>query len=84
MFLYFLVRKWRHKSALGAAGQWQTEVGEPSVATIASFDSEVIRENCSNVSFLKFPYLTDLFLFLLIQKCNNCEMICVFTACVLA
>lgn len=47
----FSVRKWRHKSTLGAQGQWQVEVGEPLMGTGPSCDSEVIKENCSNVRF---------------------------------
>ena len=49
---YFSERKWRHKSALGAQGQWQVEVGEPLAGPVPSTDSEVIKENCSNVGFL--------------------------------
>lgn len=48
----FSVRRWRHKSALGAVGPWQVEVGEPIAGPDASTSSEVIKENCSNVSFL--------------------------------
>lgn len=48
----FSVRRWRHKSALGAVGPWQVEVGEPIAGPGASTSSEVIKENCSNVSFL--------------------------------
>ncbi|KAF3687301.1 Protein DPCD [Channa argus] len=47
-----IVRKWRHKSTLGAQGQWQVEVGEPLTAPVASLDS-VIKENCSNPSFMR-------------------------------
>nr|XP_046261249.1 protein DPCD [Scatophagus argus] len=48
-----IVRKWRHKSALGAQGQWQVEVGEPLVVPGHSVDSEVIKENCSNPVFTR-------------------------------
>lgn len=48
---YFSVRKWRHKSTLGAHGQWEVEVGEPLAGPVNSSDSEVIKENCSNVGF---------------------------------
>ncbi|KAG7281990.1 hypothetical protein CRUP_003048 [Coryphaenoides rupestris] len=47
-----IVRKWRSKNALGAAGQWQIEVGEP-FAALASVDSEMIKENFSNPVFLR-------------------------------
>lgn len=47
----FSVRRWRHKNALGAVGPWQVEVGEPITGPDASTSSEVIKENCSNVSF---------------------------------
>lgn len=50
-FLNFSVRKWRHKSTLGAQGQWQVEVGEPLTGPVTSCDLEVIKENCSNVGF---------------------------------
>lgn len=45
-------RRWRHKNALGAVGPWLVEVGEPLAGPDASSSSEVIKENCSNVSFL--------------------------------
>ncbi|KAK7930275.1 hypothetical protein WMY93_006670 [Mugilogobius chulae] len=45
-----LVRKWRHKSTLGAHGQWQVEVGEPFI--VGSLDAE-IKENSSNPLFLR-------------------------------
>ncbi|CAJ1052679.1 protein DPCD isoform X1 [Xyrichtys novacula] len=48
-----LVRKWRVKSTLGAQGQWQVEVGEPTAGPAASLDSEVIKENCSNPVFIR-------------------------------
>lgn len=48
----FSVRRWRHKNALGAVGPWQVEVGEPIAGPDASTSNEVIKENCSNVSFL--------------------------------
>ncbi|XP_061844291.1 protein DPCD isoform X1 [Nerophis lumbriciformis] len=43
-----IVRKWRHKSTLGAHGQWQQEVGETFVSPVTSLDAELIKENCSN------------------------------------
>ncbi|KAF7663407.1 hypothetical protein LDENG_00211410 [Lucifuga dentata] len=46
-------RRWRHKSTLGAQGQWQVEVGEPFATTVGSLDSEVIKENCSNPVFMR-------------------------------
>uniref|UniRef100_UPI003AAEB0ED protein DPCD isoform X3 n=1 Tax=Centroberyx gerrardi TaxID=166262 RepID=UPI003AAEB0ED len=49
-----IVRKWLCKSALGAQGQWEVEVGEPlTAAAAASVDSEVIKENCSNPVFMR-------------------------------
>ncbi|XP_056136003.1 protein DPCD isoform X2 [Lampris incognitus] len=48
-----IVRKWRTKSTLGSQGQWQIEVGEPLAANIASLDSEMIKENCSNPVFMR-------------------------------
>uniref|UniRef100_UPI003AB0D826 protein DPCD isoform X1 n=1 Tax=Centroberyx gerrardi TaxID=166262 RepID=UPI003AB0D826 len=46
-----IVRKWLCKSALGAQGQWEVEVGEPlTAAAAASVDSEVIKENLNAVS----------------------------------
>ncbi|XP_040002819.1 protein DPCD [Xiphias gladius] len=47
------VRKWRHKSTLGAQGQWQVEVGEPLASPVASLDSDVIKENFSNPVFMR-------------------------------
>ncbi|XP_078788060.1 protein DPCD [Oryzias latipes] len=46
-----IMRKWRHKSPLGAQSPWQVEVGEPLVNTPGSQDSDIIRESCSNVAF---------------------------------
>ncbi|GLD60941.1 protein DPCD [Lates japonicus] len=48
-----IVRKWRHKSTLGAQGQWKVEVGEPLVNPVTSLDSDVIKENCSNPVFMR-------------------------------
>ncbi|TKS69118.1 Protein DPCD [Collichthys lucidus] len=48
-----IVRKWRHKSTLGAQGQWQVEVGDPLVVPVPSLDSDVIKENCSNPVFTR-------------------------------
>ncbi|XP_062420334.1 protein DPCD isoform X2 [Pungitius pungitius] len=47
-----IVRKWRHKSTLGAQGQWQVEVGEPLAGPVTSSESD-IRENCFNPVFLR-------------------------------
>ncbi|KAG8015147.1 Protein DPCD [Nibea albiflora] len=46
-----IVRKWRHKSTLGAQGQWQVEVGD--ALPVHSLDSDVIKENCSNPMFTR-------------------------------
>ncbi|XP_029987712.1 protein DPCD [Sphaeramia orbicularis] len=48
-----IIRKWRHKSTLGAQGQWQVEVGEPLAGHIPSLDSEGIKESCSNPTFMR-------------------------------
>uniref|UniRef100_A0A3B4BFG8 Protein DPCD n=2 Tax=Periophthalmus magnuspinnatus TaxID=409849 RepID=A0A3B4BFG8_9GOBI len=45
-----LERKWRHKSTLGAHGQWRVEVGEPF--TVGSLDAG-IKENSSNPFFMR-------------------------------
>ena len=42
------MRKWRSRNPLGAPGSWEAEVGEPFSA-LASADSEMIKENLSNV-----------------------------------
>lgn len=61
-FLKLSVRRWRHKSSLGSQGQWQVEVGDPLTGPGATLDSNVIKENCSNVSFkLKCEILIELF-----------------------
>ncbi|XP_040892287.1 protein DPCD [Toxotes jaculatrix] len=69
-----IVRKWRQKSTLGSQGQWQVEVGEPLASSVASLDSDVIKENCSNPVFMRkdtkssfqwrirnLPYAKDVF-----------------------
>ncbi|KAM5244523.1 protein DPCD isoform 3-T3 [Hipposideros larvatus] len=43
------VRKWRVKSALGALGQWQIEVGEPAPHGAGSLGPELIKESNANV-----------------------------------
>ncbi|XP_062291058.1 protein DPCD [Scomber scombrus] len=48
-----IVRKWRHKSTLGAHGQWQVEIGEPPADSVTSSDADVIKENCSNPVFTR-------------------------------
>ncbi|XP_026159831.1 protein DPCD isoform X2 [Mastacembelus armatus] len=48
-----IVRKWRNKSTLGGQGQWQIEVGEPLADPVASLNSDVIKENCSNPVFMR-------------------------------
>lgn len=50
MYSYFAVRKWRSKSTLKGQGPWEIEVGEPVPSTVACLESDVIKENCSNVS----------------------------------
>ncbi|XP_029368206.1 protein DPCD isoform X2 [Echeneis naucrates] len=48
-----IARRWRHKSTLGAQGQWQVEVGEPLPTPVASFECDAIQENCSNPVFMR-------------------------------
>nr|XP_061792392.1 protein DPCD-like isoform X2 [Nerophis lumbriciformis] len=48
-----VVRKWRHKSTLGAQGQWQVEVGESLVGPVTSLETEMLKENCSNPVFMR-------------------------------
>lgn len=43
------MRKWRHKSTLGVQGLWLVEVGEPLAGPVASLESDMIKENSSNV-----------------------------------
>ncbi|XP_062070799.1 protein DPCD isoform X2 [Lepus europaeus] len=47
------VRKWRVKSALGALGQWQLEVGEPAPSGAGSLGPEFIKENNANPIFMR-------------------------------
>ncbi|KAB0404077.1 hypothetical protein E2I00_000292 [Balaenoptera physalus] len=47
------VRKWRVKSALGALGQWQIEVGEPALPAAGSLGPELITESNSNPIFMR-------------------------------
>uniref|UniRef100_A0A3P8ZHR0 Protein DPCD n=1 Tax=Esox lucius TaxID=8010 RepID=A0A3P8ZHR0_ESOLU len=47
------VRKWRSKSTFKGHGPWEIEVGEPVSSTVASLESDVIKENCSNPIFLR-------------------------------
>ncbi|CAN9509938.1 unnamed protein product [Ophioblennius macclurei] len=46
-------RKWRHKNALGAQGQWEVEVGEPMTSPASASNSDLIKESCSNPIFLR-------------------------------
>ncbi|XP_022355115.1 protein DPCD isoform X4 [Enhydra lutris kenyoni] len=48
-----LVRKWRVKSALGALGQWQMEVGEPALPGAGGLGPEFIKENKANPIFMR-------------------------------
>uniref|UniRef100_A0A3P9K415 Protein DPCD n=1 Tax=Oryzias latipes TaxID=8090 RepID=A0A3P9K415_ORYLA len=48
-----IMRKWRHKSPLGAQSPWQVEVGEPLFNTPGSQDPDLIRESCSNPLFTR-------------------------------
>ncbi|KAI5763329.1 DPCD protein [Gulo gulo luscus] len=57
-----LVRKWRVKSALGALGQWQMEVGEPALPGAGSLGPEFIKENNANQSLSWFCLLQPIFM----------------------
>nr|XP_020026830.1 protein DPCD isoform X1 [Castor canadensis] len=48
-----LVRKWRVKSALGALGQWQLEVGEPVLPGAGNLGPELIKESNANPIFMR-------------------------------
>ncbi|XP_003255422.1 protein DPCD isoform X1 [Nomascus leucogenys] len=48
-----LVRKWRVKSALGALGQWQLEVGEPAPLGAGNLGPELIKESNANPIFMR-------------------------------
>ncbi|RVE75725.1 hypothetical protein OJAV_G00001850 [Oryzias javanicus] len=48
-----IVRRWRHRSPLGAQSPWEVEVGEPSVSRLGSQASEFIRESSSNPVFMR-------------------------------
>ncbi|XP_015311330.2 protein DPCD isoform X2 [Macaca fascicularis] len=47
------VRKWRVKSALGAMGQWQVEVGEPAPLGAGNLGPELIKESNANPIFMR-------------------------------
>ncbi|XP_044157822.1 protein DPCD isoform X2 [Bufo gargarizans] len=48
-----LVRKWREKSALGAYGQWQIEVGETPSPVVGALQPDFLKENSSNPVFMR-------------------------------
>ncbi|XP_077311467.1 protein DPCD [Lithobates pipiens] len=48
-----LVRKWRQKSALGAHGEWQIEVGETPPPVVAVLQNDFLKENSSNPVFMR-------------------------------
>ncbi|XP_066475230.1 protein DPCD isoform X1 [Tiliqua scincoides] len=48
-----LVRKWREKTALGAYGNWQIEVGELPLPVLAALDRELIKESSANPVFMR-------------------------------
>lgn len=52
----FSVRRWRNKNSFGAQDQWEVEVGDPVTGPGAPPVPEMIRESCSNVSFLSFHF----------------------------
>ncbi|KAG2461976.1 protein DPCD [Polypterus senegalus] len=43
-----IVRKWRSKTSIGAVGQWQIEVGEPSPPTLEALEPQLIKESSGN------------------------------------
>lgn len=53
-----LVRKWRQKSALGAHGQWQIEVGEVSPPIVGALQPDFLKENSSNPIFMRMDTKT--------------------------
>ncbi|KAM4636559.1 protein DPCD [Discoglossus pictus] len=48
-----LLRKWRLKSALGAYGQWQIEVGEAQVPTVGALPPDFLKESNANPVFMR-------------------------------
>ncbi|KAL8187456.1 UNVERIFIED_CONTAM: hypothetical protein K2H54_049015 [Gekko kuhli] len=48
-----LLRKWREKNALGAYGNWQVEVGEPTMPGLGTLDRELIKESSTNPVFMR-------------------------------
>ncbi|XP_056385473.1 protein DPCD isoform X2 [Hyla sarda] len=48
-----LGRKWRQKSALGAYGQWQIEVGEAVPPIVGVLQQDFLKENSSNPVFMR-------------------------------
>lgn len=48
-----LLRKWREKTALGAYGNWQIEVGEVPLPVLGTLDRELIKESSANPVFMR-------------------------------
>ncbi|KAG8435382.1 hypothetical protein GDO86_013366 [Hymenochirus boettgeri] len=48
-----LVRKWRQKSALGANGQWNFEVGESQLQGAGTIQPDFLKESSSNPIFTR-------------------------------
>ncbi|KAM5141218.1 protein DPCD [Mantella aurantiaca] len=48
-----LVRKWRPKSALGAYGDWQIEVGETLPAVAGVLQNDLLKEDSSSPVFIR-------------------------------
>uniref|UniRef100_A0A8C5SZ82 Protein DPCD n=1 Tax=Laticauda laticaudata TaxID=8630 RepID=A0A8C5SZ82_LATLA len=48
-----LLRKWREKNALGAHGNWEVEVGEPTLLAAGALDREFIKESNTNPVFMR-------------------------------
>ncbi|XP_058045369.1 protein DPCD isoform X2 [Ahaetulla prasina] len=48
-----LLRKWREKNALGAHGNWEVEVGEPTILPAGALDREFIKESNTNPVFMR-------------------------------
>ncbi|XP_075072379.1 protein DPCD [Mixophyes fleayi] len=80
-----LVRKWRQKSALGASGQWEIEIGETPLPVIGALQPDFLKENSSNPVFMRkdtktsfqwrirnLPYPKDVYSITVDQTERNC------------
>ncbi|XP_068585119.1 protein DPCD isoform X2 [Cebidichthys violaceus] len=74
-----IVRKWRHKSTLGAQGQWEVEVGEPLSGPVPSSDLEpVFLRKDTKTSFQwrvrNLPFPKDVFS-VFVEPSDRCVII---------